>query len=35
MADAIAFHIEVMIEDGDPVPAPTSRGATVEVNMAA
>lgn len=31
MAEAIAFHIEGMIADGDPVPPPTSHGATVEV----
>lgn len=31
MAEAIAFHIEGMKEHGDPVPPPSSRGATVEV----
>ena len=31
MADAIAFHIEGMRADGESVPAPTSRGVTVEV----
>ena len=31
MADAIAFHIEGMQADGESVPAPTSRGVTVEV----
>lgn len=31
MAEAIAFHIEGMREAGEPIPRPTSRGATVEV----
>jgi predicted RNase H-like HicB family nuclease len=31
MQDAIAFHIEGLREAGEPVPPPTSRGATVEV----
>lgn len=31
MADAIAFHIEGMRGAGEPIPLPTSRGATVEV----
>jgi predicted RNase H-like HicB family nuclease len=31
MAEAIAFHIEGMREAGEPIPAPTSRGVTVEV----
>jgi predicted RNase H-like HicB family nuclease len=31
MAEAIAFHIEGMREAGESVPAPTSRGVTVEV----
>lgn len=31
MRDAIAFHIEGLLEAGEPVPPPTSRGRTVEV----
>ncbi len=31
MAEAIVFHIEGMREAGEPIPAPTSRGVTVEV----
>jgi predicted RNase H-like HicB family nuclease len=32
MREAIEFHIEGMIEDGDPVPEPTSR--VMEVKLA-
>jgi predicted RNase H-like HicB family nuclease len=28
--EAIAVHIEGMLEDGDPIPEPTSRGEYVE-----
>ncbi len=31
LREAIAFHIEGMREAGEPIPAPTSRGVTVEV----
>jgi predicted RNase H-like HicB family nuclease len=31
MQDAIAFHVEGLREAGEPLPPPTSRGATVEV----
>jgi predicted RNase H-like HicB family nuclease len=31
MREAIAFHIDGLREAGEPVPPPTSRGATVEV----
>jgi predicted RNase H-like HicB family nuclease len=31
MREAIAFHIDGLHEAGEPVPPPTSRGATVEV----
>jgi predicted RNase H-like HicB family nuclease len=31
MTAAMAFHIEGMREAGEPVPAPTSQAATVEV----
>jgi predicted RNase H-like HicB family nuclease len=31
MREAIAFHIEGLREAGEPVPPPTSKGATVEV----
>jgi len=34
MGEAIAFHVEAMIEDGESVPPPTSRGATVEIAAA-
>lgn len=29
--EAIGFHIEGMIEDGDPIPEPTSRVIEVEL----
>ena len=32
--EAIEFHIEGLIEDGDPVPEPTSVAAVVEVQAA-
>jgi len=32
--DAIEYHIEGMIEDGDPVPEPTSRVMEVELPVA-
>lgn len=34
MREAIEFHIEGMIEDGDPVPEPTSHAIEVEVSVA-
>lgn len=33
--EAIAFHLECMREDGEPIPEPTSRVAYVEVAPAA
>jgi predicted RNase H-like HicB family nuclease len=33
--EAIEFHIEGLIEDGEPVPPPTSVGMQVEVRVAA
>lgn len=35
MHDAMAFHIEGLIEDGLPVPSPLSASAYVEVARAA
>jgi predicted RNase H-like HicB family nuclease len=32
--EAIEYHIEGMIEDGDPVPEPTSRVIEVELPVA-
>jgi len=32
--EAIEFHIEGMIEDGDPVPEPSSQAIEVEVAIA-
>jgi predicted RNase H-like HicB family nuclease len=32
--EAIGMHIEAMLKDGEPVPAPASRGALVEVSVA-
>jgi predicted RNase H-like HicB family nuclease len=32
--EAIEFHIEGMIEDGDPIPEPTSRVIEVELPVA-
>ncbi len=34
MREAIEFHIEGMIEDGDPVPEPSSQAIEVEVSVA-
>mgnify|MGYP000907640193 CR=1 FL=1 len=34
MREAIALHIEAMARDGQPVPAPTSRGAVVDIGAA-
>jgi predicted RNase H-like HicB family nuclease len=34
MREAIEFHIEGMIEDGDPVPEPSSHAIGVEVSVA-
>jgi predicted RNase H-like HicB family nuclease len=34
MREAIEFHIEGMIEDGDPVPEPSSQAIEVEVRVA-
>lgn len=34
MREAIEFHIEGMIEDGDPVPEPSSHAIEVEVSVA-
>lgn len=33
MREAIEFHIEGMIEDGDPIPEPTSHAIEVEVSV--
>jgi predicted RNase H-like HicB family nuclease len=33
MREAIEFHIEGMIEDGDPIPEPSSRAIEVEVSV--
>lgn len=35
MREAIAFHIEGLIEDGDPVPPPSNAAAVVFVDPAA
>jgi predicted RNase H-like HicB family nuclease len=32
--EAIEFHIEGMIEDGDPIPEPSSKAIEVEVAIA-
>ncbi len=32
--EAIEMHIEAMLKDGEPVPAPASRGALVEIGVA-
>jgi predicted RNase H-like HicB family nuclease len=34
MAEAIRFHLEGMIEDGDPIPPPQSISRTVETELA-
>ena len=34
MREAIEFHIEGMIEDGDPIPEPSSHAIEVEVSVA-
>ena len=34
MREAIEFHIEGMIEDGDPLPEPSSQAIEVEVAVA-
>ena len=33
--EAIAFHLDGMIEDGDPIPEPRALGTSVEVASAA
>jgi predicted RNase H-like HicB family nuclease len=33
MREAIEFHVEGMIEDGDPIPEPTSQAIEVEVSV--
>lgn len=33
--EAIAFHIEGLVEDGEPVPPPTTIGREVDVELAA
>ena len=33
--EAISFHIEGLIEDGEPVPAPSSESFFIEVSSAA
>lgn len=33
--EAIEFHIEGLIEDGEPIPPPTTVGREVEVRVAA
>lgn len=35
MREAIAFHIEGLVEDGDPVPPPSNAAAVVFVDPAA
>ena len=35
MRDAIAFHLEGLAADGDPIPKPTGPGVYVEQNSAA
>ena len=35
MREAIAFHIEGLLEDGDPVPPPSNAAAVVFVDPAA
>jgi predicted RNase H-like HicB family nuclease len=35
MREAIAFHIEGLIEDGEPVPPPTNAAAVVFFDPAA
>ncbi|MGH3683569.1 MAG: type II toxin-antitoxin system HicB family antitoxin [Pseudonocardiaceae bacterium] len=35
MREAMAFHIEGLIEDGDPVPQPTSAAAVILLDPAA
>ena len=32
--EAIEFHIEGMVEDGDPIPEPSSHAIEVEVSVA-
>lgn len=34
MREALAFHIESMIEDGDPLPVPTGPGVYVDPSAA-
>ena len=34
MREAIAFHLDGMREDGDPIPEPTTESAYVEVHAA-
>ena len=34
LREGIAFHIEGMIADGDPIPEPTTRVALVQVQAA-
>ena len=33
MSDAIVMHVEAMIEDGDPIPRPTTTSGTVVVSV--
>jgi predicted RNase H-like HicB family nuclease len=33
MREAIEFHIEGMIEDGEPIPEPSSQAIEVEVSV--
>lgn len=35
IGEAIEFHIEGLLEDGEPVPEPTSRAIEVQANIAA
>jgi len=32
--EAIEMHIEAMLKDGEPVPAPASRAALVDISVA-
>ena len=34
MREAIAFHVEGLREAGDPVPEPSTRAGTIEVDQA-
>jgi len=34
MAEAIRFHIEGLLEDGEPIPPPQSTSRTVETELA-